>query len=129
VKDPYEVGRAYADAITSGDIDGVLSLLTDRVVWHQPGDNQFSGTMIGKDAVAEMFESMMKASHGTFRVTDAMVHAPNGQLVALHTRFYAHRPDARVDTYSIDLFKVNGDLIEEVWLFTDDIEAEDRFWG
>lgn len=123
------VAQAYADAITSGDMDAVLGLLADRVVWHQPGSNQFSGTHIGRDAVATIFDSMGKASHGTFRVSDPVVHGPNGRLVAVRTRFTARRPEADVDTHSVELFAVNGDRIDEAWLFTEDGDAEDRFWG
>ncbi|MFB7877869.1 hypothetical protein ACFC06_21695 [Nocardia sp. NPDC056064] len=52
------------------------------------------------------------------------------ELVAATVRFTARR-DGRIalDQNGVDVFRVSGDRIAEVWLISADQDAEDEFWG
>lgn len=59
--------RGY-EAFAQGDIETVLSLFTDDILWHVPGRNQLSGDYRGKDEVGGFFMKLNELTSGTFQV-------------------------------------------------------------
>ena len=53
------IARQYADAISAKDFATATGLFAAGIVWHQPGDNRFSGTHRGAAAIGKMFGGMM----------------------------------------------------------------------
>jgi hypothetical protein len=96
---------------------------------HQPGGNQFTGTHRGAAAVNEMLGGMMTASAGTFEINVTGSPMANGLLVTVPVHFSGWRAGAVVDQPGVDLLRVEGDRIAEVWLFSSDPSEEDTFWG
>ncbi|MGW0610206.1 nuclear transport factor 2 family protein [Streptomyces sp. NPDC002788] len=122
------VARRYVDAVSTKDFAAVAGLFADGIVWHQPGDNAVSGTHSGA-AVGEMLATQMTATEGTFELQltgDPMI---NGALVAIPIHFSAKRADNEMSMDGVDVLRVEGDKIAEVWLFSSDQQAEDAFWG
>lgn len=124
-----EVVIAYAEALGKGEIPTAFSFFNNEVKWHQPGTHQFSGIRNGIDEIGKMLSSMIEATKGTF------VIQPNGNLmfsdnlVAMPVRFSGTIDARTIDMIGLDLFKVEEEKITEVWLFSDDQEMEDTFWG
>ena len=46
-----EVVNQFYVSLAKGDFEKVSSLLSDDLVWHQPGKGSLSGTYEGKEAV------------------------------------------------------------------------------
>jgi uncharacterized protein len=126
---PLAVVRKYFDALSAKDFATVAGMFADDIVWHQPGDNRFSGTHHGSAAVGEMIGGMMTVSEGTFDLALTAAPMVNGTLVAVPVHFTGKREGAAMAQDGIDLLRINGDRIAEVWLFSSDPEAEDVFWG
>ena len=126
---PLNVVRQYFDALSAKDFATVASMLADDIVWHQPGDNQFSGTHRGGSAVNDMIGGMMNVSRGTFELSLTSAPMVNGSLVAAPVNFSAQREGASMAMDGIDLLRVEGAQIAEVWLFSADGQDEDAFWG
>lgn len=126
---PLDVTLRYFRALGEGDMATVSSLLADDCVWHQPGDNQFSGQHTGPQAIGQLVGSMMEVSGGTFAVSGAGNPMVNDKLVAAPVRFTGKRNGTSLDTGGIDLLTVENDKIVRVDLFTEDGAAEDKFWG
>jgi uncharacterized protein len=126
---PLAVVGRYFDALSAKDFPTVAGLLADDIVWHQPGANRFSGTHRGAGAVNEMLGGMMTVSEGSFDL--ALTGAPlvNGSLVAAPVHFSSKRDGAVMSQGGVDLLRVEGDHIVEVWLFSSDPAEEDAFWG
>lgn len=124
-----EVIMAYAEALGKGDVPTAFLYFSEKVQWHQPGNNQFSGLKSGADEIGKMIGGMMEVSGGTFALTPAGNLMVNGNLVAMPLRFSGTIDDRKMDMSGIDLFLVEEGKITEVWLFSDDQEAEDTFWG
>ncbi|MGX9987844.1 nuclear transport factor 2 family protein [Rhizobium sp. WSM1274] len=120
-----DIGKAYIKAVQTGDQATLGELLSPQVIWHQPGNNQFSGT---KNGIVE-FGAMMAKSGGSFAITHAHRYLANGDLVAIEIQFAGQREGAKVDQPGIDLLRVQDGKIVEVWLFSSDPEEEDQFWG
>ncbi len=122
------VGR-YGAAASTGDMTGLAATLSPDVVWHQPGDNPLSGDHVGPEAVVAHLGRFMELSGGTFALsTESVTDA--GALVATTVRFTASRPGhPDLDQRGVDVFRVVGDRIAEVWLISEDQDAEDAFWS
>lgn len=124
-----EVVARYGTALAAGDMGAVQSILSSDAVWHQPGTHQFSGDHVGPDAILAHLGRLMESSGGTFALRTESV-ADAGALVATTVHFIAARqgqPD--LDQHGVDIFRVEGDQIAEIWLLSEDQPAEDAFWG
>lgn len=126
---PLAVVSRYFEALAAKDFPAVAGLLAEDVVWHQPGANQFSGTHRGGAAVGQLIGGMMAASEGTFELSLTGPLMVNGAVVAAPIHFGGKREDATMGQTGVDLLRVEGDRIAEVWLFSSDPESEDAFWG
>ena len=115
--------------IQIGDLAKLGAPVATDEIWHQPDDNQFSGTHTGAEAVFAMIGSMMEDSAGTFKidlVKDIMV---NGAEVAVTIDFSDQRNGTEMALGGVDVFTVKNGQIAEVWLYSSDQAAEDAFWG
>lgn len=122
------VGR-YGAAAAAGDMAALAATLTDDVVWHQPGANQLSGDHVGPEAVVAHLSRFMELSGGTFALETESA-TESGNLVATTVRFTAQRAGAAdLDQRGVDVFRVEGDRIAEIWLIGEDQAVEDQFWG
>lgn len=126
---PAAVASTYFTALAGGDVPTAMGLLSDQVVWHQPGANRFSGDHVGLDGVGALLGGMMEASEGSFQLSVAGPAMENGELVAVPVRFTGARAAASMDMGGIDLLTVRDGKIVEVHLFSEDGAAEDVFWG
>ena len=124
-----EVVVAYTEALGKGDITAAFSFFSTDAKWHQPGTHQFSGIKNGTDEIGRMLGGMMEASKGTFAIR------PNGNLmvncnfVVMPVQFSGSVKDRNIDMTGVDLFELKEERIVGVWLFSEDQEAEDIFWG
>jgi uncharacterized protein len=126
---PLDVVNRYFDALSAKDFPTVAAMFADDIVWHQPGNNRFSGTHRGGAAVGEMIGGMMTVSEGTFELTLTGATMVNGNMVAVPAHFTGKRDGAAMSQDGIDLLRIEGDKIAEAWLFSSDPESEDAFWG
>ena len=126
---PLDVVNRYFDALSAKDFPTVASMFAEDIVWHQPGDNRFSGTHRGGAAVGEMIGGMMTVGEGTFELTLTGAPLVNGTMVAVPVHFTGKRDGAAMSQDGIDLLRIEGDKIAEAWLFSSDPQSEDAFWG
>lgn len=129
---PVEIVRQYFSNLKSGNFSALMDLFDDEVVWHQPGSNILSGTYQGKEAIIALFKNFMEISNQTFRIDEVSAIMANGDLVVANVRFSAHLCtyiEAGISMGGVDLMKVIDGKIKEVYLFSEDQEAEDSYWG
>ena len=124
-----DIAKSYIKAVQTNDQAALDNLLSPQIIWHQPGNNQFSGTKNGIAEFGAMMGGMMEKSGGTFAITRAHRYVANGDLVAIEIEFSGEREGAKVDQPGIDLLRVEDGKIVEVWLFSSSPEQEDVFWG
>jgi ketosteroid isomerase-like protein len=126
---PIDIAKAYIRAVQTGDQATLGSLVSPEVVWHQPGNNQFSGTHRGMAAVGPMLGKMMEVSGGTFAITRADHYMANGDWVAMTLEFAGEANGIQLRQPGVDLIRIEGGKIAEVRLFSSDPAQEDAFWG
>lgn len=124
-----DVVGQYGAALAAGDMAALTAVLHPEMVWHQPGENVLSGDHVGPDAVLDHLGRFLELSNGTFRL-ETLAVTEAGNLVATTVRFTASRPGLPdLDQHGVDVFRVEGDRIAEVWLMGEDQSVEDTFWG
>lgn len=120
--------REYFEAVAAGDLAKLPTLLSDTLVWHQPGASDLSGKHEGRDAVFGLIGKFMERSQGTFRFDSIGNILANGDLVAVTLHFSASTQDRSMSMPGIDVLRIEDGKIQEVWVFSDDQLAEDAFW-
>lgn len=126
---PATIARIYFEALSRGDVPTLMNQFAQDVVWHQPGENRFSGIHRGVDSVGALIGGMMRLSDGSFALEVTGPLMANGDLVAVPVRFTGRREDASMDMSGMDLLTVRDGKIVEMHLFSEDGAAEDAFWG
>lgn len=124
-----EVVEAYSIALSKGDIPTAFSYFSPTAKWHQPGNHQYAGTKNGLEAIGKMLGDMMTATQGSLVVKPAGAMMVNGNLVSFPVHFSGKIGEKTVAMNGIDLFEVVDGKIVQVWLFSEDQDAEDIFWG
>ena len=113
-----EIVHQFYVSLAKGDFEKVGSLLADDLVWHQPG----------KGAVFSHLGRMAQLSGGTFAIDQIDYITENNHLVVAAVAFEAFAFDKSIRMRGIDLYRVENDKIQEVWLFSEHIDEEDAFW-
>lgn len=126
---PREIVSAYLEALGKGDVGAAFSFFSPNAQWHQPGSHQFSGVKSGIEAIGKMLSGMMEATQGTFVLKPNGNLMVNGNMAALPVRFSGTIEDRNINMSGIDLFEVQEGKITCVWLFSEDQDLEDQFWG
>lgn len=124
-----ETARNYIQSVQTGDQAALGALLSPDLVWHQPGNNRFSGTHKGAQAVGRMIGEMMAVSQGTFAITRANGFMLNGPWVAVELEFEGRRDGLVMSQRGIDMLRIEDGKIVEARLFSSDQDQEDVFWG
>jgi uncharacterized protein len=119
--------RGY-EAFAAGDIDTVLSVFADDIVWHVGGSSQIAGDYRGHQEVLGFFGKLMELSGGTFRVDVHDLLANDVHGVALVTA-HGERDDQRLEARQANIFHLADGKATEFWGFAEDQEALDKFFG
>jgi hypothetical protein len=71
---------------------------------------------------------MMENTKGTLKLEPKILMV-NEDFVSVIIQFSASRDNALMSMAGVDLLKIQNGQIKEVWLFSEDQEAENTFWG
>lgn len=123
-----KIVRDYFAAVANGDIAKLPELMSEALIWHQPGGSDLSGTYNGRDAVFGLIGQFMERSQGTFKFDSIGSILANGDLVAVTLKFSGSTANRSMAMAGIDVLRIEGGKIKEVWLFSEDQAAEDAFW-
>ncbi|PAJ72455.1 ketosteroid isomerase [Pseudoalteromonas sp. NBT06-2] len=129
VENNINVVETYFKSIQTGDMETLGSLLSKDIIWHQPGQNKFSGIHCGSEVVFAMLSEMMEVSNGTFKISSVDTVMGNESKVATMLSFSAEREGASMSMKGVDICTVQNGQIVEAWLYSEDQNTEDTFWG
>ncbi|MDO8778298.1 MAG: nuclear transport factor 2 family protein [Burkholderiaceae bacterium] len=124
-----DIAKNYIKAVQTGDQAALGSIISPDVIWHQPGNNQFSGTHQGMAKVGPMLGKMMEVSKGTFSITRADHYMANGDWVAIAIEFAGEANGVKLKQPGVDLIRIEGGKVVELRLFSSDQAQEDSLWG
>lgn len=120
--------QEYFNALSQGDFETAGSFLSNDLVWNQPGHGALSGVFKGKEAVFAHLGDFARLSNGTFAIDAVDYITENNNLVIASIHFKATSAHHSISMKGIDLFRIEAGKIQEIWLFSEDIEEEDKFW-
>lgn len=124
-----EIIKNYFDALAKGDVEKAFSFFSVDVKWHQPGNNQYSGTKNGTSEIGAMIGQMMATTQGSFSVKPINNSMSNKDFVLVPVHFSGEKDEKKpLNMNGIDMFEVKNEKITQVWLFSDDQQTEDEFW-
>lgn len=124
-----DIAKTYIKAVQTGDQAALGNIISPDVVWHQPGNNRFSGVLRGIGEVGSMLGKMMEVSNGTFAITKADHFMANGDWVAIALEFSGEANGIKLSQPGVDLMRIDGGKIVEMRLFSSNQEEEDQLWG
>lgn len=124
-----KIVRDYFEAVATGNLAKLPELLSDTLVWHQPGSSDLSGTYNSRDVVFGLIGKFMERSQGTFKFESIGNILTNGDYVAVTLTFSGKTDSKSMSMAGIDILRIESGKIQEVWLFSDDQAAEDAFWN
>lgn len=75
--------RTAYDAISSGDLQPMLNMLSDEIRWHVSGDSPLAGDYDGKNGVLQFFGAMAQQYDNTLNVHVREVLANDHRAVVL----------------------------------------------
>lgn len=119
--------KGYA-AFDGGDVDTVLELFADDIVWHVGGKSKYAGTYSGKQAVLEFFGRLM--SDGLVQKHDIHdILASDDHVVTLST-VTATYGGRTLESQVVDVAHENGDgRLTEFWRIASDQDGFDALVG
>ncbi len=122
------VARQYVDAMNAKDFGAVAGMFAEEIVWHQPGGNRHSGDHRGSAAVGQLIGAQMAFTNGTLEIAVTGAPMVNGDAFVIPVHFTAKRNGAGLSMDGVDVLKVDGGKLVEVWLFSANEKDEDAFW-
>jgi ketosteroid isomerase-like protein len=122
------VRRGYA-AFNSGDVETLMSIFTQDVTQHVPGNSPLAGTYKGPEAVLGYYGKLAEMTDGTFRAHLIDVHGDGaGHVCAVH-QISATREGARRVSRGSILFTMVGDKVSDLLEMRSDMPGDDAFFS
>lgn len=121
--------RDVLNALMSGDMDSLASLMTEDFVGHAPGSNQLSGDHKSRDEFLDGFFGKIATLTGgqfTFEVEDIIGN--DDRVVGLyHVR--ATRDGNTLEWHQVNVYSVRDGLLADVRMHPHEFEDWNRFWS
>ena len=121
------VRRAYV-ALATGDMDGLEQCFAHDAVWHEPGDNVYSGDRVGWPQIRdELLALLGPLSCGAFRAELVDVAVGQEYVVAVH-RGQGEHNGRILGSLSFQVLRLVRGRIQEVWSTYANQGEVDAFW-
>lgn len=116
------------EAFSRGNIQSVLTILAEDILWHVPGRGPLSRDYRGPDEVLGFFDHFMRLSDGTFRVQVDEIFAEGDRVVILCTET-ARRGGRSWSSPQVHVWTIKDGRATAFCQYQGDQQAEDEFWS
>ena len=122
------VQRAY-DAFNKADVDTLIELFDESIIWHLPGRGPNANDYEGRDATLGYFGKIGQETGGTFKADLQQLFAgEDGRVVGLQ-RVTGERDGKNLDVRACLLFELKDGKIVDTREHFEDLYAWDEFWS
>ncbi|MFD2176861.1 nuclear transport factor 2 family protein [Veronia pacifica] len=121
--------NTFFSLLAKRDILSLTEIASPEIIWHQPGENRFSGSHNGIMEVGMMMASMLTITQDNLDITPMANPMANNDLVSIPVRFEAKVEDKELTREGTDIFRVADGKIVEVWSFSSNQDEIDDFWA
>jgi ketosteroid isomerase-like protein len=120
--------RAY-EAFNTGDLNTLVELFDDSVVWHMPGRSAMADDYQGRDATLAYFGQLAQETGGTFRAELQHLAAEGDNRVVGIQRSTADRAGKHLDVSDCIVFELKDGRVTDGREHFEDLYAWDEFWA
>ena len=120
--------RAY-EAFNRGDMDTLIDLFDESVVWHLPGRSSMADDYQGREAILAYFGQLGQETEGTFRAQLERLLADDDDRVVGIQRSTADRNGKHLDVGNCIVFQLKDGRIIDGREHFHDLYAWDEFWS
>ncbi len=124
-----EVMKRYVEAIERRDWEAATSFWADDVLLHLPGSNPFSGDYVGKQAFREHYDRLSTELGGTIELAEVHEVLLGEKHVVALVRERAVRGERTLEFERVNVYRLGGGKITEIWAYDYDPYALDEFWA
>ncbi|TDD32843.1 nuclear transport factor 2 family protein [Actinomadura sp. KC06] len=110
--------RSFYKARSDGDTKTLHALLAPDVRWHEPGNEDYSGTHQGRETVLKLLDDLKQATNGTFTLEPTAFLTTDEHVVA-KIRWSASRGETHVRGNEIAIYRLTSAKIAEAWFHVD----------
>jgi ketosteroid isomerase-like protein len=119
--------RQSWQAVADSDVDTLMALWSEDIVWHVTGNNPWKGDHVGHEAVLE-YLALVGESGESYDTTLTSVLA-NETFGAVVCHISTKRGDRVLEVDNVLLGRFEDKRIKEIWTLSLDPSAIDRFWA
>jgi uncharacterized protein len=120
--------RAYA-AFNSADMNTLIELFDESVVWHLPGRSRFADDYRGRDATLAYFGQLGQETGGTFQAELQHVLTDDEDRVVGIQRSRGQRDGKHLDVGNCIVFQLKDGRVTDGREHFHDLYAWDEFWA
>ena len=125
-----KIVKGFLRAYQEKNLDRFGSLLHPDATWIQPGENRISGTKKSRAEILQMFARMFELSDTTVKLAEIRFFDSGSNAVGCVLHWQAAQPIGRVlDVASVGIFTVENGQIISVRIMSENLTAENSFWG
>jgi ketosteroid isomerase-like protein len=114
-------------AVANSDIDTLMALWADDIVWHVTGNNPWKGDHVGHEAVLEYLAQVGEAGDAYDTTLESVL--ANDEYAAAVCHVSSKRGDRVLEVDQVLFGRFEGRRIKEIWTLSLDPSAVDRFWS
>jgi ketosteroid isomerase-like protein len=112
------VVRAFYEARSRRDNAAIRELLDPDVRWHEPGEEDYSGSHRGRETVVALLEDLLRVTEGTFTL-EATGFLSTAEHVVAKIRWSAERGTTYVEGNEIAVYRIADGRIAEARFHVD----------
>ena len=120
--------RGY-EAFNKGDIDTLIEIFDENMVWHLPGRSSMANDYQGRDATLAYFGQIGERTGGTLRAELQHLLADDDDRVVGIQRSTGERDGKRLDVSNCIVFQLKDGRVTDGREHFHDLYAWDEFWS
>ncbi len=119
--------RAY-DAFNTGDLDTLVEIFDESIVWHLPGRSSMAKDYESRDATLAYFGQLGELTGGTFRAELQLLLGADDRVVGIQ-RSTADKDGKHLDVDNCIVFTLKDGRVIDGREHFEDLYAWDEFWS
>jgi ketosteroid isomerase-like protein len=120
--------RAY-EAFNTGDVDTLVEIFDESLVWHLPGRSSMAEDYQGRAATLAYFGQLAEETGGTFRADLQHLAAEGENRVVGIQRSTGDRAGKHLDVADCIVFELHDGRVTDGREHFEDLYAWDEFWS
>ena len=120
--------RGY-EAFNVGDMDTLIEVFDESIVWHLPGRSSYADDYRGREATLTYFGHLAEETGGTFRAQlERLIGDDDDRVVGIQ-RSTADREGKHLDVDNCIVFQLKDGRVTDGLEHFNDLYAWDEFWS